>query len=218
MATTVEFEFRNKRWSSAEKGLKAFGDALSADWDGAAKTLSNELRMFLDSVAQALAARHGNPWPDGTGAKTLSKRSGRLIQAIVDSVIVGGSTIDTIEGTIGADLPYAGIQEMGGIIRAKRVKYLTIPLKAALDNRGIPLKKSARDWENTFVARSKAGNLIIFQRNGAAITPLYVLKTSVKIPPRLGLRETLSTGLPYFVEKAMDAMVKAVVDAKGATA
>lgn len=218
MATTVEFEFRNARYRSAEKGLKAFGKAMAADWDGAAKTLSAELRSFLDSVAQALAARHGNPWPDGTGEKTLSTRSGKLMKSIIDSVSVSGTTIETIEGTIGSDLVYAGVQEFGGTIRAKRVKYLTIPLKAALDAHGIPLKRSARDWENTFVARSKAGNLIIFQKNGASITPLYVLKTSVYIPPRLGLRATLSAGLPYFVEKAMDAMVKAVVAAKGATA
>ena len=40
--------------------------------------------------------------------------------------------------------------------------------------------------------------------------PLYVLKTQVTIPPRLGMRKTLEAGVPYFVERAMDAIVKEV--------
>lgn len=214
MATEIGFEFRNRRWTDAGKGLRAFGQSLLDDWDGSAKTLSIELRSFLDSVGEALATRHGAAWPGGTTGKTLSKRSGRLVQSIIDSVSVKGETFETIEGTIGSDTVYAGIQEFGGIIRPRKAKYLTIPLKAALNPNGTPIKQSAREWENTFVARSKAGNLIIFQKRGASIVPLYVLKSSVKIPPRLGLQATLTAGVPYFVEKAMDALVKAVVEAK----
>ena len=53
---------------------------------------------------------------------------------------------------------------------------------AALDSTGQPLQSSPRDWPNTFVAQSKAGNLLIFQRRGTSIVPLYVLKTSVYHP------------------------------------
>jgi hypothetical protein len=74
----------------------------------------------------------------------------------------------------------------------------------------VPYRRSARDWDNTFVARSKKGNLIIFQRRGVQITPLYVLKTSVKIPARLGMGQTLNIGIPYFVERAMDRIVKGI--------
>ena len=59
----------------------------------------------------------------------------------------------------------------------------------------------------------KAGNLIIFLKQGSGITPLYVLKSSVKIPPRLGLSDTLETGVPYFVEKACDAIVRSLMAA-----
>lgn len=213
MASSYEvgFEFRNKRFRDAEKGLRVFADTIQKDWDGSAKVLSDELKSFLDSVAEALASRHGSAWPGGTTAKTLSKRSGALTDSIVKSVTVSGTTFDTIQGTIGGDFP-AQVHEFGATITPKKSKYLTIPLPAALDARGVPLKKSARDWENTFVARSKAGNLIIFQRRLSQIIPLYVLKTSVTIPPRLGLRETLDVGLPYFVEKSMDALVKAVME------
>ena len=101
--------------------------------------------------------------PGGTSATSLSKRSGALVAAIAGSVQVKGTTFEDIQGSIGAPgIPYARIQETGGIIRAKNVKFLTIPLPAALNANGTPIMKSARDWPNTFVAKTKAGNLVIF--------------------------------------------------------
>ena len=212
----IEFQFRDKRFTDASAGLKAFNDALKKDWDGSAKVLSRELKTFLDSVAQALASRHSGGWPGGTGADTLSRRTGALVNSIIASVRVNGETFATIQGSIGSDVPYAGIQEFGGTIVPKNATYLTIPLPAALDGSGVPLYAKARDWPNTFVARSKAGNLIIFQKRGSSIVPLYVLKTSVTIPPRLGMKKTLDAGLPYFVGRAMDALV-AGITAQGAS-
>ena len=120
---------------------------------------------------------------------------------------VDGKTFDEITGQIGGSMN-AAVQEFGTTITSKTAKYLTVPLPAALDSKGVPRKKNAREWDNTFVAQSKAGNLIIFQREGAKIVPLYVLKSSVTIPPRLGMRKTLDAGIPYFVEWAMDALVR----------
>lgn len=216
MATqlTLEFEFRNRRFKDAEKGLRTFHQHLKRSWDGSAKVLSKELREFLDGVAQALVERHSGAWPGGTTAQTLSKRSGQMLESIVSSVDVRGKKFTTIEGSIGGSM-VAAVQEFGATIKPKHAKYLTIPLPAALNANGTPKKKSAREWDNTFVAKSKAGNLIIFQRQGSKIVPLYVLKTSVTIPPRLGMQKTLTVGLPYFVDKSMDAIVRAVLAAKG---
>jgi len=168
------------------------------------------LRQFLDDVAQAMVERHSNPWPSGTTPQTLSKRSGKLLQSIVSSVNVRGTTFTTIQGFIGGS-HIARVQEFGATITPKRAKFLTVPLPAALNENGTPKKQKARDWKNTFVAKSKAGSLIIFQKRGASIIPLYVLKTSVTIPPRLGLRQTLEVGIPYFVDRAMDSIVRAAM-------
>jgi hypothetical protein len=94
------------------------------------------------------------------------------------------------------------------VIRPKRAKYLTIPLPAALNANGTPKKSSARAWENTFVIRSKAGNLLIVQKNGTQITPLYVLKPEVYIPPRLGLGATARAGATLLADKLTDAILK----------
>ncbi|WP_266032610.1 hypothetical protein [Brucella intermedia] len=217
MATslTLEFQFRNKRFRNAEAGLRTFHQHLKKSWDGSAKVLSQELRDFLDSVVEALVQRHSGSWPGGTSSNTLSKRSGKMLQSIVDSAHVEGTTFSTIRGSIGGS-KVAAVQEFGATIKPRKAKYLTIPLPAALNSDGTPKKRSAREWDNTFVAKSRAGNLIIFQKRGTQIVPLYVLKTSVTIPPRLGMRKTLDAGLPYFVEKSMDAIVRSVLSGKGA--
>lgn len=206
---TFNIEFRNQRFEDAAKGLKYFSQALEKDWDGAAKKLSVELRAFLDLVSTAIIQRNSNPWPGGTTGTSLSLRSGRSMQSIKDSIKVSGATFDTITGEIGGAWPLA-VHEYGATINAKS-KLLTIPLPAALDSRGIPLKKSARDWDNTFVAKSKAGNLLIFQKRGSQIVPLYVLKSQVVIKPRLKMRDTINAGIPYFVDKAVDAIVKSII-------
>lgn len=206
------FQFRNRRFKDAEVGLRTFHQVLKKDWDGSAKVLSGEIRSFLDTVVGALAQRHSGAWPGGTGPKTLSKRTGNLINSIEKSVRIKGTTFGDLEGHISAAFPGI-VHEFGATITPKKAKYLTVPLPAALDGRGVPYKKSARDWDHTFVAKSRKGNLIIFQRRGTQIVPLYVLKTSVKIPPRLGMQETLNIGIPHFVERAMDRIVKSVAAA-----
>jgi hypothetical protein len=213
MATDIKFqlEFRNKRFNDASQGLSALAKELDASWDGAARTLSKELQDFLNSVAEALAKRHSGAWPGGTGEKTLSRRSGKLVASILGSVQVTGTTYDDIKGYIGAAFP-GGVHEYGATIRPKTAKFLTVPLPAALNSNGTPKKKSAREWRNTFVARTKNGNLVIFQKTGTQIVPLYVLKTIVKIKPRLGMRETLSAGLPYFVDRAADQIVRSMME------
>jgi hypothetical protein len=208
-AFEISFEFRGQRFNDAARGLEEFYRVLSRDWADAVQTLSREMKEFLHQVVEAIAARNGGVWPGGTTETSLSKRSGALIAAIQGSVRVDGSTFATLTGQIGAPgIPYARIQELGGTITAKNGKFLCIPLPAALDSNGLPLQSSPRDWPNTFCAKSKAGNLLIFQRRGTSVVPLYVLKTSVTIPPRLNMGATLRAGIPYFVERAMDQMVK----------
>ena len=211
---TIELEFRNQRWTDAAAGLRAFYDILGKDWDGSAKVLSREMKSFLIAIADAIATRNSNGWPGGTTPTSLSQRTGTLNEAILNSPEVTGETFENIRGAIGAPgVKYALIQETGGVISAKNGKFLAIPLPAAMTSDGVPLLPGPRNWPNTFVARTKNGNLVIFMKKGVQIVPLYVLKPQVTIPARLKMGETLDTGLPYFVDQAMDKMVKAVVGA-----
>lgn len=99
------------------------------------------------------------------------------------------------------------VHEFGATIFAKRAEYLTIPLDAALKG-GRKVHRTSRGWKNTFVFRSKAGNLIIAQKNGRRLVPLYVLKRSVRIPPRLGLRQSIADQVPATMTRILNAMDK----------
>lgn len=205
----IEFDYRTKRYKDAVAGLRAFSKDLDQGFAAIPNILREELKKYLDAVALALYKRHGNPWPAGTTGTSLSRRSGNLISTIRGSVKVYGKSIDDIGGSISAPF-YARTHENGATIRPKKAKYLTIPLPAALNANGTPKKRRARDWQNTFIMKSKAGNLLIVQRNGKDIVPLYVLKTSVKIPRRLLMGKTLRTGIPYFVDSAVERMLKEI--------
>ncbi len=208
----LSFEFRNKRYQQAEAGLRALGKSIETSPERVSDVLRKHLEEFLNEIAKAMAERHGTPYPGGTTENSLSARSGFAKQQILGSVKVTGEQLATIQGTIGGGKAYyLKTHEYGATITPKKAKYLTIPLPAALNSNGTPKKKSARDWINTFVATSKKGNLIIFQKTGSKIVPLYVLKKSVTIKPRLGMRKALEGGVPYFVDRAVDAMLKELI-------
>jgi hypothetical protein len=82
---------------------------------------------------------------------------------------------------------YANILEDGGVIRPVVAKMLAIPIGKALTPAGVARFKpreiiSEGGYDNSFIRRSKAGNLILFGASGKNITPLFVLKDSVTIP------------------------------------
>ena len=138
-------------------------------------------RAFVDATAYLEQKLKLN-----ISGRILKVRSGRLRSSIGSLVM---ERMGELQGLVGSGVRqgnrvvYANIHETGGVITQKRVKWLTIPLQAALTPAGVPRGK-ARDFENTFFAWSKAGNLILFQRSGNDVIPLFVLKKQVRIPAR----------------------------------
>lgn len=213
-----------RRFENARRGLEAFARNLEVAFPASefSAVAQRELKNYLDTVAKAMRDRHSGQWapfrknPAGERTGRLNSRTGKLVRAIEQSVDVNTDG-QVVVGRIGGDElpPYAVVHEEGATIRAKNARFLTIPLPAALDSRGVPLKRKARDWPNTFVQMSKKGNLIIFQRRGANIVPLYVLKKSVKIPPRLGLGKTIELTQGAFVDKLFDSLVREINERVG---
>ncbi|QIG76086.1 putative morphogenesis protein [Rhizobium phage RHph_I4] len=200
-----------RAYKKVEEAFDALYDQMENGLSSASVPLSKAIREALQLVARKMEQQHSGPWNGRVvnDTQNLQKRSGG-IKRIRDTIKVKGNTIETLEGTIGT----AGfaIHETGGVITAKRSKYLTIPLPAAMDGRGVPLRKRARDWDKTFVARSRRGNLLIFRKEaGGGVTPLYLLKPSVRIPARLGLEKALiNDALPYFERKAFEVISNAI--------
>ena len=207
---TFEVRIDGEVFANIEAGLASIARDLDRAMNRAAPRVSRALLESLQLVARELERLHGNPW-DGSVAHsnpTLFRRSGGGLRSIRDSIRVAkAARLEAIEGQIGTG--NMTVHETGGSIRPRRSRFLTIPLPAAMNSRGQPLRQRARDWDNTFVQRSRRGNLLIFQRNGPNITPLYLLKPSVRIRPRLGLEDSvIKNGLPWFERRAFEEIAR----------
>lgn len=146
--------------------------------------------------------------------KALARRTGGLANATFVKTNLKGEA-GSLAVEIQSNVPYARIQETGGTIRAKD-KLLSIPLPRALTKAGV-LRNTAAELRakgNTFVQRSRAGNLLIFQRgkkksrtSAAELIPLFVLKREVVIPASHWATISTDEALPAlagFIRDAFD--------------
>lgn len=210
----IELDWRGRRYKNVERGLDAIGTDLEKDFEKMTPLIKNILIDYMEGVVMSVADRARTPYPGGTSPAgrfpgTLSKRSGKLLASLSkDRIKVAGG----MRSEVAVSYTLTGIatvHERGATIRPKRAKYLTVPLPPALTSRGIPKKKSARDWRNTFVLKSKKGNLLIVQKRAdGGITPLYVLKKSVTIPKRLAFGEAFNAGRDFLADKIASDVIR----------
>lgn len=140
----------------------------------------------------------------------FNRGTGNLFRSIDVQPLKGRGIHKSVRVKAGGDfVPYARMQEKGskpGGLKPKKGKYLAIPIGKAKTKRGVG-RGTPREFPNTFVKKSKKGNLIIFQKKSfkkkkPEIEPLFVLKKSVKIPKRpylsKALRQKRKTILSFF--------------------
>jgi len=205
--SAITVEIGGVAYQDALAGMVALTNDIDDAFEQGFKRAPPELMKSFDKVTKEMTRLHGRQWNGNTvnSGRGLQRRSGEGLRSLIESVKVSAGRGEIIAvGEIGGGK--LSFHEEGGTIRATRSQYLTIPLPAALDPRGVPLRRRARDWDNTFVKRSRRGNLIIFRKlpGPNELTPLYVLKTQVYIPPRLRLGETLMGELGYFSEQLLE--------------
>jgi hypothetical protein len=167
--------------------------SISVDVVGAASYLARVARLPAGIQAAALKAMgvvgrelEKHVKVNHLSGQDLDVRTGNLRRAIFHEVgrLQGGDAY----ARIGADIkkaPYARVHELGGTIRPKKSRYLTIPLTAAQTKKGVA-RFSARDviqnpagfgYTGTFVH-----NHVIFGKKlSGGIEPLFALKDSVTI-------------------------------------
>lgn len=155
-----------------------------------AEALKKAPSLFLKLFDPAMR-RYLRGFAQGTMAKRISGRPGLLnrsgaLRRSFGTAVTGEKSVDTWVGVVYSTSEYARIQEYGGTGLPKKSQFLTIPLGAARTGAGVT-RGGARSFPNTFFAKSKAGNLLMFQRQGKKVVPLFALKKSVSIPARLGM-------------------------------
>ena len=184
--------------------------------------LLTDAKKVLNKNSTLLASyTRQNFMQGGTTSTRLRKRSGRLAAStkpIKARSVKGGLAAGIRVGTTYAGV-HIGRPGKTTTIRPKRGKYLAIPLDAAKTKKAGVARGGPGDehlWGDTFVKRSRAGNLIIFgtqkyQRGARAgqrkgnLTPLFVLKKSVKIQTRIDPKKLLKWMAPKII-KDMEAI------------
>lgn len=138
-------------------------------------------RLLTESLIPEEFSNGGPPgeakWPNPAlrdGQPLLD--SGQLVRTFHARVTADGLSV-------GTPSQQAALLHFGGTVTPKSGKYLTIPLPTlSVSERR---QKKARDFEGTFFVKSKAGNLLLCQRDGKdGLRPLFLLKTSVTVPAR----------------------------------
>jgi hypothetical protein len=169
-------------------------------------------KALLDAFDPAMR-RHARGFLQGTlvrqrlsGRPGLMNRTGGMRRSF-NFEVTNADRLDSWTLTEFSNHPGARIQEYGGTITGK--PWLAIPLPAARTAAGAS-RGSLRSFKNTFFAKSKAGNLLLFQRNGKSITPLFVMKSSVTIPARLGFGAAHAADQPPRVEVLRKAVAQAL--------
>ena len=89
--------------------------------------------------------------------------------------------------SIGTDLEYAAIHELGGVITPKHAKHLAIPVNGAT---GSPL-----DRNDLLPVLSKSGDLVLVDETGVQ----FILKDSVMIPAEPFLRPAMDENVDKIV-------------------
>lgn len=151
----------------------------------------------LHSRTGALAGSISSDW---TGRGSGGSVTGAASRLGATAISVEGGQFPEIKGVVGSNLVYAAMQELGKENhKAKKVKYLTIPLDAAKTGRSGVSRGKARDFKNTFV-KEYNGNLYIVRPKGKGLEYLFLLKKSVNIPARPYLRPAMEKAMPYIVK------------------
>jgi hypothetical protein len=176
--------------------------------------LFSETKKILFAEAAVLTTHIKNEHlKGGTSATRLAVRSANLISST--RALPVKESPGLIESGVGFGTQYArthiGPKGQVTTIRAKKGKFLAIPLMAARtpggDARGGPRSGM---WGETFFARSKKGNLILFgkkvvQKGKSAgqtrgdVVPLFVLKTEVKVKARVHPETILAWEKPKMI-------------------
>lgn len=140
-------------------------------------TLAQALKKAALPVVRRIKEKMAGP--------VLKHRSGDLSRSVTIGGVESNLQTRALSISIGSNIVYARIHETGGTILPRRGTYLAIPLSAAQTPTGKARFSPRNAPGPTFVARSKRGNLIIFQKlSSGGIRPLFVLKRSVVIPKR----------------------------------
>ena len=139
--------------------------------------------------------------------KTFKPSTGNLAGSIRVETVTSGETYAEVAVGPG-NLVYGRIQELGGTIKPIKGKYLAIPAD------GTPKGARPRDYNDlSFIPSAKGGGVLVSNHGKGEV--MFILKSSVTLPPRPYLRPAVDENLKkieqavsYQINKAIKAALK----------
>lgn len=191
---SIELNINGRHYVDASRALEQIADKIEdLNKTKLGRIVRHNMRVYLEYKADELAKRHGRPYPAGTTDTSLSRRSGRGVKSIKESVYVRGRGGNVEAGIGGVDYLFAHEGTSPRVIRARNRKYLTIPIAYGLNPDGTPKRFSLRQWKKTKLVPLSSGDgfLVLYIHTKRHKYPIYVLKKSITLPPRFGMKNAL---------------------------
>lgn len=216
------------RFTSNSDEFKRMTDRLGTKLYGIAREGFVELQETW--VRNMKKDRFSGYYPGPTRGNRLRTRSGHLRSSAGGRVT--GKNLGSLRALLrigGGRAGYARIQEEGGTVTPTKRKFLTIPLRQALRPGTGTLRPSAvirrtaggyaTGMGPTFILNLGGRPVIMASRGHGPrrdVVPLYSLRRSVKIPPRLGATNELLDVGKKFLPRISEDMLRVLVETKGA--
>lgn len=163
------------------EALRADVASMARALDPPGKWLDVAAHVYLNPFLEDVFKQSGPGWPPVKRGGQPLKDLGNLSRSFASRPVPNGVEIY-------APSVQAALMNYGGTVTPKGHPYLAIPI---MENGSERRTAKPKQYQNTFVARSRNGNLVIFQTvtkaskgKRAVIRPLFVLKESVTIPAR----------------------------------
>ena len=173
MAVDLKVNISDAQISQGLENLR-LGLPLNGDMSGAMKNLARILKTGAQLRFRSQVSPEGTPWKPSRrvqeeGGQTLSL-SGRLRRSLT-------TASSRTTATVGTNDIRAAIHQFGGVIRAKKGSFLSIPVTDAARQAGSPRNFPAE----LAVAQTLKGQFILVSKEG---TTHYILKRQVVMPAR----------------------------------
>jgi hypothetical protein len=154
-------------------------------------------RFVSRMKSENLRGQQQGPSVGGGPLSGLHRRSGNLANGLNAALEESSAGFEERAWFSGPGAAYARIQEFGGTVKPTHGRFLWIPLAANLTSAGVQ-RMTAREaiaTGNLFIQWHKGP--IAFMRSmvarGAKLTPMFALKRSVELHPRMGGRVLFRT-------------------------
>ncbi len=198
MAADMRFDLKDQGVSAALEKLR-LALPFSGDMSPAMRSMARVLKAGAQLRFRSAKAPDGQPWTKSRRAAEEGGQTLSLTRRLRNSITTSATSTTAAVGT---NVVYAAIHQFGGVIRAKKGPFLSIPVTPAARNAGSPTRMPGlRVWQTL------KGQFVMGSEDG---TVHFLLRRQVTMPERpfLGASEADRTELVRVLQEHLQGVWK----------